>query len=598
MDAAIARLMTPIADRYWFIRLFEILPGFVSWGLLALPILLSIFAPVLVAYFIIAFDLFWLMKAIGLAYRLIRGYRKLGSEQRINWRARLEWVEHPEEQLKAAEQKLSKLVENTPWLAKRWVIGRYSKADKARKVEYATQLAELKELRLLANKQSTDLAPSQLHHAVVLAVYNEGMDILEPSVKALADADYDTKKIMLVIAYEERGGEQTEKNVQDLIARYGHHFEWAAAIKHPDGIEGEVIGKGGNITFAGRELALEVERRGIDPEHVIVTTFDSDHRAGQQYFSYLSYAYATNPNRSRKSYQPIPMFFNNIWDAPAPMRVIAVNNSFWLLMETMRPRRLRNFAAHAQGLKALIETDFWSVSTIVEDGHQFWRSYFAFDGDHQVVPLFVPVYQDAVLAETYVKTLKAQYRQVRRWAWGASDVQYVVRESIKNPRIPFWSKVVWNFRLLDGHVSWATTSFIITFTAYLPLYLNPSYKTQILAHQLPYIVSYIQQFALIGMVILIVTSMVSMPPRPAHYKRHRNIWMVTQWVFQPVTAIVFGSLAALEAQTRLMIGRRLEFQVTDKSTRPNGRWSGGKWMSFRGRKAEPSEIEVELEGAK
>ena len=95
------------------------------------------------------------------------------------------------------------------------------------------------------------------------------------------------------------------------------------------------------------------------------------------------------------------------------MRIIATNNSFWLLMETMRPHRLRNFAAHAQSLRALLDTDFWSVSTPVEDGHQYWRSYFAFNGDHHVVPMYVPVYQDAVLAETYPKTFVAQYKQLR-----------------------------------------------------------------------------------------------------------------------------------------------------------------------------------------
>jgi hypothetical protein len=116
---------------------------------------------------------------------------------------------------------------------------------------------------------------------------------------------------------------------------------------------------------------------------------------------------------------------NNIWDAPAPMRVIATGNSFWNIILSMRPHMLRNFSSHAQPMEALIDTDFWSVRTIVEDGHQYWRTFFRYDGKHDVYPIYVPIYQDAVLTENYKKTLKAQFIQVRRWAWGASDIAYV-----------------------------------------------------------------------------------------------------------------------------------------------------------------------------
>jgi hypothetical protein len=37
-----------------------------------------------------------------------------------------------------------------------------------------------------------------------------------------------------------------------------------------------------------------------------------------------------------------------------------------------------------------------------------------------------------------------------------------------------------------------------------------------------------------------------------------------QWVFLPVTLILFGSLPALDAQIRLMLGRYMGFWVTEK----------------------------------
>jgi hypothetical protein len=236
------------------------------------------------------------------------------------------------------------------------------------------------------------------------ATYNETREVLEPTIKAVLNSDYDPKKIILLLAYEERGGEAVDEQAKQLMAEYSETFLYAEAVKHPDGMPNEVRGKGGNITFTGRRLQEIVAKKGIDPKHVLVTTLDSDNRPHPQYLAGLTYVYGVCHDPSHLSFQPIPMFTNNIWDVPALMRVIATSNSFWMLVQGLRPHMLRNFSAHAQPLDALIRTDFWSTRTIVEDGHQFWRSYFAFDGRHEVVPIFLPIYQDAVLAKGYRRT--------------------------------------------------------------------------------------------------------------------------------------------------------------------------------------------------
>lgn len=539
-------------DQRWFIRSLEILPGAVTWSCLVLPIVLSIFLPVIVAYFIIAFDLYWLFKALRLSMNLIRGYRRLHHSERTDWNERLDWLRRPEHYLQQYEERISRAVSSRRW---------------GSDPDYRELVKARDELQLLIEQKFQILNPDELVNVVILATYNESRAVLEPSIRSLTEVPYPGRQLIVIVAYEERGGQQVERTVHELVEKYGSHFRYCAAIKHPAGLPGEVKGKGGNITYAGRQLAKYLAEQQIDPLNVIVTTFDSDHRAGEYYFSLLSYLYASDPNRTRRSYQPIPMFLNNIWDAPAPMRVIATGNSFWLLMETMRPHRLRNFAAHAQSLAALLKTDFWSTTTIVEDGHQYWRTYFAYEGDHQVVPVFAPVYQDAVLAETYPKTLKAQFLQLRRWAWGVSDFPFVVRESIRHTRIPWGAKLVQIGRLFEGHFSWATASLLISFVAWLPLYLNRDFSQEVLAHQLPIITSDIQKIALLGALITVYISLISLPPRPERYRRYKTGLMVLQWVLLPVTSIVFGSLAAIVAQTRLMFGRYLEFDVTAKARR-------------------------------
>ncbi|HSH31619.1 MAG TPA: hypothetical protein VK963_03055, partial [Candidatus Saccharimonadales bacterium] len=395
----------PIIQRRWIERLLEIIPGAMTWIFLLSPVILSIFQPVAVAYFIIAFDLVWLVKSLRLSFYLVRGYSQLHRYERIRWRERLDQLEDLKLAVQQCQQQLERFVEDHPEATRGWQGNRRGWAARRQYLDLSDRVIHLQSL---VDRDKTIIRPSQLYNVVILATYNESIDIIEPSVKALTEVDYPLSQLMLVIAYEERGGAEVARNAKELVRHYGQQFAYAVAIGHPDNLPGEVRGKGANITYAARQLTKTLTEQKIDPENVIVTTFDADHRPSRNYFALLSYLYATNVNRVRKSYQPVPMFYNNIWDVPAPMRLIATGSSFWMIMESMRPQRLRNFAAHAQSLKALVDTDYWSVTSIVEDGHQYWRTYFTYDGDHEVVPLFTPVFQDAVLAKGYPRTFRVQ----------------------------------------------------------------------------------------------------------------------------------------------------------------------------------------------
>ncbi len=196
----------------------------------------------------------------------------------------------------------------------------------------------LKNLRdLQQSKRDLELRKEDVIHLVFLATYNESIDVLEPSVQALLDVDYDLSKIYLCIAYEERGGEQTKLNAEGLVKKYGGKFGFSCAIMHPDGIVGEIRGKGGNITYAAKELNKLFIQQKLNAKNIIVTTLDSDHRTDKQYFGNLSYTYIICPPEQRKhtSFQPVPMFLNNIWDVPAPMRVVATGNSFWMMVQCL-----------------------------------------------------------------------------------------------------------------------------------------------------------------------------------------------------------------------------------------------------------------------
>ena len=301
---------------------------------------------------------------------------------------------------------------------------------------------------------------------------------------------------------------------------------------------------------------------------MIVTTLDCDNRPHPKYFDAVAYEYIVNENRNNMSYQPVSLFINNIWDVPAPMRVLATGNSFWNIISSVRPHTLRNFASHSQPLKALVGMNFWSVRTIVEDGHQYWRSYFYFKGNYTVQPILVPIYQDAVLSGTLKKTLKDQFKQLRRWSYGASDIAYVAMNIFTKDRdVPLMPALGRFIRLLDGHVTLACISFLVAFGGWVPLIVNPRASMLIAAQQLPDAISKIQQVAMLGIIVTIVISFQIIPKRPARYKWTKSIFMFTQWILMPVTAILYSALAAYVAQTRLMFGKYLDkFDLTEKIT--------------------------------
>ena len=536
-------LEIPIGKRTPKYRFFEMLPALLSYGMLILLVVLSIFSPLLAAIYLLFIIITVLVKAVGIATHTIQGRNRLDRAQQVDWKARLAQLEDPRASYEA---------------------------------EYGSQSVDFghdahrENLRLMAAADDAQVfpRPSSLYNAVIIAAYNEALEVLEPTIQSVADTTYDSDHLIVVLAYEERGGKAMEATAKALQAKFGHVFKAFHIVKHPRDLPNEVVGKGGNITYAGRFLQKWLDKQKIAYKDVIVTTLDSDNRPHATYFDYLTYEYIVHEDRKHLAYQPVALFLNNIWDAPAPMRVVATGNSFWNIISSMRPHTLRNFASHSQPMDALVEMDFWSTRSIVEDGHQYWRSYFYFGGNYFVTPIYVPIYQDAVLSDTYVKTLKAQFKQLRRWAYGASDVPYVATRVFTSRRnVSFLGGLGRFARLLDGHVTLASMSILVAVGGWVPLLVNSQAAHDIAAHQLPDIVSSIQQVAMLGLIITVFLSFKMLPPRPERYKRHRTIGMVLQWFLMPVTAIVYSASAAFNAQTHLLLGKYLDtFDVTEKAT--------------------------------
>lgn len=530
----------PLGKRSKSYRFFEILPGLMSYGAIALLVALSLFNPLLAAAYLLLIILTVFVKSIGIAFRTLQGYRSMTSAMKVHWQRRYEELTHA-----YASSSEIEVSDTGRWGAKRH--------------------REIIDTMGAYREQYID--PSAVLHVVIIAMYNESIDVLRPTVESVKNSHFPNGNTVVCIAYEQRGGAMARETVTQLEKEYGDTFFAFKTVEHPENLPHEVVGKGGNITYAGHYLSGWLGRKNIDDRRVIVTTLDSDNRPHPEYFSSVAYEYVLRSDRHHLSFQPISLFLNNIWDVPAPMRVIATGNSFWNIISAMRPHALRNFASHSQPFSALKDMGFWSVRTIVEDGHQYWRSFFHFNGHYEVLPIYVPIYQDAVLSETYTKTLKAQFIQLRRWAYGASDVPYVaVRVLSRRSKVPFFSGIAHFVRLLDSHVTFACMPMLVAFGGWVPLFLNQDSARSIVVHELPEVISIIQRIAMIGIFISVFIAFKMLPPRPERYKRHRNIFMALQWLLMPVTSIAYSSLAAFNAQTHLLLGKYLDkFDVTEKA---------------------------------
>ncbi len=529
----------PFGKRRPLYRFLEILPGMLSYTAVMLLFLLSWLNPFLGALYCLIIIATTLVKAVGVAFRTIQGYKVMKRAERVDWAERLADLENPHD----AYERLRDRRDNS--------------------YDFAEHVQNLRLLSAVEGK--SEPKPHEIYHAVIMTAYNEGLETLVPSIEAVRDTTFTNERIIFVLAYEERGGEVMEQNAQELKKMFRGVFGKFLLVKHPDKLRGEIVGKGPNLTYAGKHLAEYVEKKRIPKENVIVTSLDSDNRVSEKYFDYVAYEFCVRPDRQHYSYQPVSLFMNNIWDAPAPMRVIALSNSFFNVITTMRPHLLRNFASHAQPLAALEGMDFWSKRTIVEDGHQYWRSLFYFEGKYAVVPIRVPIYQDAVISDTFVETLKAQFVQLRRWDYGASDVAYVGSYLFSQEcKVSFWNLFPKFVRLLDGHVTLAIMAPIVAFGGWVPMLMNLGSRGA-MAFNLPNVVGLIQTIAMIGTIITVIISLQMLPKRPEKYKKNKSFLMVLQWILMPVTAIVYQSAAAFYSQTRLMLGRYMEkFDVTKK----------------------------------
>ncbi|MBI5466792.1 MAG: glycosyltransferase family 2 protein [Candidatus Kerfeldbacteria bacterium] len=483
-------------------RVLEIFPGLAVWGSLVLAIAVSFFAPLWAIAFIVVFDVYWVVRVIYVGSYLVMGFRRYQAALRVDWPERLHTV--------------------PDW--------------------------------------------QSLHHLIMIPIAHEPWEVLRETLTSLSKIDYPLDRFIVVVATEGRYHEHAADLMANVTKHFSGTFGQVLTVEHPADLPGEVAGKGANIAWAGRQAKELVDRLHIPYDHVIVSTFDADSVAHPHYFSYLAYTYATHPDKLHTSYQPIPLFHNNIWDAMALMRVVATSTTFWLLGDTMRPDRLFTFSSHSMPFQALVDVGFWQNDVVSEDSRIFLQCFIHYDGHYTVTPMYIPISMDTVQAPSIWRSLVNQYKQIRRWAYGAENLPFMLWNFRHNHRIPLRTKLKYSWNQFEGTYSWATAPLLILLLGWLPFAANRvALESSVLANNAPLILQRLMSGAMLGLLLSAIISTVMLPKRPQHIPRYQYVMMIGQWLLLPVTMIVFGSIPAIEAQTRLMFGKYLGFFVTEKS---------------------------------
>ncbi len=485
-----------------FYRLLEIAPGAASWVTLIGVVLASIYAPFFAAYFIIAFAMYWVLKTAFLSWHLRYNWRRLRYHMKIDWSAMVERFTY-----------------------------------------------------------------DHLYHVVILPFYQESEEIVNATLESLAAARYDKKSIIVVLATEARAGESAQKTAAHMHAKWGSAFGNFLVTTHPGDIAGEVAGKGSNASWAAEEVRTKIlDPHGIRYNHVIVSIFDIDTVIYPDYFNCLIWHYMTAEEPLKSSFQPVPVFNNNIWEASALARVVAMSSTFWEMVQQERPERMATFSSHAVSFQALYEVGYWQRNMVSEDSRIFWNLLIANNGHYTVIPLSYPVSMDANAAPSVWGTIKNIYKQHRRWTYGVENLSYIIYHFTKNKSIPLRQRIRLGLQQAEGYWSLVTNPIMLFILGWAPIFLgSQEFHQTVLSYNLPIIVRDLLIIAMFGLVISSIISLTMLPPRPKDKSRLRYVVMAVQWVLVPATMIIFSAIPGLDSQTRLMLGKYMGFWVTPKT---------------------------------
>lgn len=482
-------------------RALEILPGFVSWNLILFPYWGIFIIPNVVAYFVLTFNIYWFFQSFQIAINAIVANTRIQAAKIYDWMGDVKGF--------------------PDW--------------------------------------------QKVRHIVIIPTYKEPLHILERTFESLANQELPTKQIIPVLAMEEKEPEEDRNAKWNALEKkykgvFGSMFRTVHRLQ-----PGEVVGKASNEKYAAiwvKENFIEKEKLNID--YFTVTSCDADHKFHPKHFACLTYKFLDDPKRFEMFWQPSVMFYNNIWEIPAISRVSNTLMSINNLSQLVRKDKLINTQNYTLSFKLLDKVGYWDADKIPEDWGIFFKAFYKNGGGIEVEPIYLPLFADAAQSDGFWKTIKNQYQQLQRWAWGVSDDPWIIKSYFLTKDVPFWDKTTRLLQVTWSHFLWPVNWFVISVGLTLPTLLNPAFGRTALGYTVPKLSSLILTLALVFLVIMIVIDNIQKPPRPGKNTFFRKIATSLEFILMPLAGFIFTAVPGLDAHTRLMLGKYIEYKVTEK----------------------------------
>ncbi len=482
-------------------RALEIFPGFVSWNLILFPYWGIFLIPNVVAYFILSYNIYWFYQSVQLTVSVIISHLKIQSASKHNW------------------------------------------------------LKDIQKFKRF----------NKIKNLVIIPTYKEPLHILERTLESLYNQTFPKEQMIIIVAMEKKENEKDRKEkIKALKKKFDGRFGALHFTTHQL-VPGEVAGKASNERFAALWFKDKyIKTKKLNIKDIIITSCDADHRYHPEHFAQLTHLFLKNPKRYNFFWQPAILFYNNIWELPALTRVTNTLGSIWNLGQLSRKDRLINQQNYSLSFKLLDDAGYWDPDKIPEDWGIFFKSFFKKKGQVEVEPIYIPIYVDAAQAKSFWSTLKNQYEQYKRWAWGVSDLPWIIKNYFSNKDVPFFNKTTRVLYALWSHIQWPINWFVITIGITLPSILNPAFSRTSLGHTLPKISSTILTSAAFFLLIMLLVDKYYKPPKPKKFGLVRELLVPAEFLLMPIVGFFLSALPGLESHTRLMLGKYIEYRVTEK----------------------------------
>lgn len=482
-------------------RLLEVMPPLTGLFLVTLPFWGSLLFPVYLSYFIIFFNVYWLYKSVNLAI--------------------------------------------TSWIA-------------SRKIHQAEDKDWLDEVKKVYNFD-------KVSHLVIIPSYKETYEKIRLTLESIKNQTFPVERMYVYLALEKR-----EENVKDKAEKLKREYEKIFGgffyTLHPD-LPHEVKGKSSNQAYAAKIAYRELIKKGkLDMDFMTVSSVDADVLFDKQFYSYLAHSFLTSPDRYHTFWQSANVHYSNFWNVPSFTRIISFFGSLWRTSILVQHVRLIPNSVYSLSFKLLHSLDYWDTDVIPEDYRIFFKAYFKTKGRVTVEPIFLKTSMDAAQSNTYVGSLMNKFYQERRWSWGIADDALYIKWYLTIKGVPFFKKTLLLVNVILDHILWPVNWFFITVSANAVVILNPVFSRTNLGYTLPQLSGFILTLCLVSVVVMIYVDY-TMRRRSIFSKpsKIRQILFPLEFLFMPIGGFLLSALPALITQIQLIIGKRLEFKVTDKA---------------------------------